>query len=774
LADLEAGEALTGCGHHCSTSSGDHGGVVGPVLWEERMLPRNRATPRTTRPAETLSDAVVHFVVSFVRVIRTCQLYPSDHRFVKEGFRELVEHLRTLLGIRDEVTFGFREDAVLFEDQVLLRGHPTVASLRHYLEDKNIESVTIDREVELFELRAVADLLAKHRGEVMKEGHIDERLLQGLSSIRLNEVTYRRVEGDGGGEGSAEPSGAAAGDARNPFLHLDRAGQPGAEPLGRQIAEDPRTLSAQLLDALRRSIPGFEEPEASVDTRFVSLLERVCLAVLEDPTLDLDSLRSRLTELLHPLAPHLVNRGLRHLLTQEMGYDVGKAFPRFTLPSRSRMLLTEARLHGDRADRLREALDLLGPTREQARLVLEDARDVLPRARLPESEERRIRESLDRMEKPQDVASEQGLVVIAEPKEREAGLLRMIFERADFDVFTCADGTTALETCLSTKPSLLVLDPALPGVHGLEVLARLKRARPPVPVLLVSEHEGFRHDYAVSTYPRIVCLRKPYDRETVGAAVEHLLGQAESATSPMGPEAVFERAPADGPTWGLLRTNVLEIGVCARGRFKDTFFRILPRDADRSGVFVAEREAGPSGSVDPFRALATAIDRAGPGAHTPSSLLLEADRVLRRARSGGAILSALSLEIDREQGLITSARAGYNAPIVSTPGGAPAELHLPFGPLLGASHTGRIETKVLDVRLPFPTGAAMLLTSTGALEAVGGEDPELGSRLFTGFLRENAARPGAEAMEALEGLLGGLGVRGPGGDLLLLLVRRRS
>jgi hypothetical protein len=68
----------------------------------------------------------------------------------------------------------------------------------------------------------------------------------------------------------------------------------------------------------------------------------------------------------------------------------------------------------------------------------------------------------------------------------------------------------------------------------------------------------------------------------------------------------------------------------------------------------------------------------------------------------------------------------------------------------------------------------MLLTSTGALEAVGGEDPELGSRLFTGFLRENAARPGAEAMEALEGLLGGLGVRGPGGDLLLLLVRRRS
>ena len=158
------------------------------------MLPREDRVTRSTHKADNLADVVVHFVVSFVRVIRTLQLYPADHRFVNEAFEELVKDLKNVLGLRERVTFGFRDDAVLFDDQVLLRGHPTVASLRHYLEEKNIESFTVDREVELCELRSLAQVLAKHHHEVMKDGRVEDRHLRGVRSIRLNEVNYRRLE----------------------------------------------------------------------------------------------------------------------------------------------------------------------------------------------------------------------------------------------------------------------------------------------------------------------------------------------------------------------------------------------------------------------------------------------------------------------------------------------------------------------------------------------------------------------------------------------------
>ena len=46
-------------------------------------------------------------------------------------------------------------------------------------------------------------------------------------------------------------------------------------------------------------------------------------------------------------------------------------------------------------------------------------------------------------------------------------------------------------------------------------------------------------------------------------------------------------------------------------------------------------------------------------------------------------------------------------------------------------------------------------------------------RALPGYLREHAGSSIPAALEALLGLLGALGVQGPGRDLLLMLVRRR-
>ena len=52
---------------------------------------------------------------------------------------------------------------------------------------------------------------------------------------------------------------------------------------------------------------------------------------------------------------------------------------------------------------------------------------------------------------------------------------------------SCAsDGRQGLETALSLEPDLVLLDIMLPGLDGFEVLAELRRARPSLPIVMVT------------------------------------------------------------------------------------------------------------------------------------------------------------------------------------------------------------------------------------------------------------------------------------------------
>jgi CheY-like chemotaxis protein len=733
------------------------------------MQPGEVPQEPTTR-GETLADIVGRFVVSFVRNVRTLQLYPSEHRYVHESFDQLAENLHAMLDIRPEVTFGFREDAVLFDDQVLLRGNPTVATLRRHFDEKGIESITVDREVRLEELRALARMLAKHRADVMKEGRVDRSLLADLRAIRVNEVSYRRVEQDEVVRQRDEPERTTS---SNPFLSLDSPRGSRQGDLSRLIAESPGAMTTALLEVLRSTIEDFDIPAADVERPFLALLERISLAVLDDPSADLDGLRESIGMVLRPLVPNLLNRRLHRLVTAEMDHDVFRAIPRFTLGGRARMLLTEALRHAESPQRVRRALEILGPSREQAEELLTHARDTLSRSTLAPRRQRDISSLLEGLSTPEaEPKPVGGLVVVAETDPRSSGLIRLVLEQVGYSVLVCGDGASALESVLSARPKVFVLDPALPGIHGLEILARLKRSRPCVPVILATSHEGFREDFAVSTYPHIEFLPKPIDRDQLIDATQRLVGERERPTSPLGPDSVFQHLPAEGPTYGFLRTATLEVGVCARGRFRDTFFRILPFDEHRSGVFVAEREAGPPETKGLFRMIGLTLEKGRSEFQGPADVLGAVDRALHQSTLDGTLISGLALEIDDRDGVMKMSRAGYTAPLVASVDGAPAELHLPFGPLLGARSTGSLDGTLREARLPFPVGTSILLHSSGALKALCREDADVAGRLFSGFLRENAGRASVDVMESLLGLLGGLGVCGPGADLQVLLVRR--
>ena len=67
--------------------------------------------------------------------------------------------------------------------------------------------------------------------------------------------------------------------------------------------------------------------------------------------------------------------------------------------------------------------------------------------------------------------------------------LQMFFEERDFKVEVAYNGTEALEKVASFKPDVVLLDIKLPGMDGLEVLAKIKEQFSHVRVLMVTAIE---------------------------------------------------------------------------------------------------------------------------------------------------------------------------------------------------------------------------------------------------------------------------------------------
>lgn len=57
-------------------------------------------------------------------------------------------------------------------------------------------------------------------------------------------------------------------------------------------------------------------------------------------------------------------------------------------------------------------------------------------------------------------------------------------------VAATGDGQAGLDICLKNRPDFVILDIMLPGLHGLDILDRLKKENPRLKVLLFSSHHS--------------------------------------------------------------------------------------------------------------------------------------------------------------------------------------------------------------------------------------------------------------------------------------------
>ena len=121
----------------------------------------------------------------------------------------------------------------------------------------------------------------------------------------------------------------------------------------------------------------------------------------------------------------------------------------------------------------------------------------------------------------------QSRVLLAEDEPHITELLKFLLSRAGFDVFTEADGRSALAAALVNPPDVMILDVMLPELDGFEVLRRLRDdpRGAGVPVMMLTA-KGQREDRETAERLKVdAFITKPFSNAEVVESVRRLVNE---------------------------------------------------------------------------------------------------------------------------------------------------------------------------------------------------------------------------------------------------------
>jgi two-component system nitrogen regulation response regulator GlnG len=113
------------------------------------------------------------------------------------------------------------------------------------------------------------------------------------------------------------------------------------------------------------------------------------------------------------------------------------------------------------------------------------------------------------------------LVVDDDADARE--LLTMVLSQAGFEVDEAADGFAALTKVAHGRPDIVVTDLHMPGMHGLDLLHRIRRIHPDVPVILATGLETNDLCTSAESYGAVTCMVKPINVDELVWTIEMAL-----------------------------------------------------------------------------------------------------------------------------------------------------------------------------------------------------------------------------------------------------------
>jgi len=107
--------------------------------------------------------------------------------------------------------------------------------------------------------------------------------------------------------------------------------------------------------------------------------------------------------------------------------------------------------------------------------------------------------------------------------------IRLLFSETlkmdGYDVKTASTGSQALQMIFENKFNLLILDIKMPGIHGLEILRKVREKGSKIPIVICSAFEGMKDDFTIRSLGISDYLVKPVDIKILSSSIRKLFAE---------------------------------------------------------------------------------------------------------------------------------------------------------------------------------------------------------------------------------------------------------
>ncbi len=119
-----------------------------------------------------------------------------------------------------------------------------------------------------------------------------------------------------------------------------------------------------------------------------------------------------------------------------------------------------------------------------------------------------------------------GTILVVDDEPQILHVISGILLDEGFEVLTALDGETALRVVAEEAPELALLDIALPGMDGLELLEELKRSHPALPVIMISAYGSVENAVRATRLGAYDFIEKPPHADKILLTVRNALEMA--------------------------------------------------------------------------------------------------------------------------------------------------------------------------------------------------------------------------------------------------------
>lgn len=694
-------------------------------------MERNTASSTSV---STDAQPVLDFFTCLLKAVRFLRLYPSAHPLIARAFDELEARWQTANTGRHRIGFESRNGSVYADRTELFHAPRSIEPLKKILEEKQIDAIWVTPATPFSELRDLVELLAQTNDDLFRRDDFDPNRLVGLRNVHIARGSSMPVGG------APEPPGAAgtvsiprallnalaasltpeALQARLGADSVTRVAQSlvdgAVEPASIPRDAQPNLLTYAMLAAVHRLVPERTDPGTEAGSEALGHAFAHVLEQLVDQRLDgkgYDRARALVLELLDPFDAQFVHRLIPP--NDDGDPDPDHMLRRFSPSLKVDILEGELEARVERALIERLARTLARDDDELSELLgsIELPPEPAP-APPPEPDE-----TSDRR---------RATILVVDPTPDDGIALRRALAEEHADVHLLLDPGRFATAMDQLHPDVVVIEPKMRDVSGLELIAELRRTGGdyPVPLVVYTSEESFRHDFEIGTYPNARYALKSEGPARVVEHVHQLMSEHEPAPRPANACGDLLRPASDLENRALTVPGFDVWTMHAPGDGAQTVFYEVHRiDEHRTAIVFA---GGFRGTDGPGNAKTRArLRKALAEDEAPSDLLSAINDVLHTAYDAPPLVAAIALMLDGSTGRIDCALAGAPRPIRRHNAVDTTTVDVASGIMLGFSQRQIFDASLEPRTIELPDGDTLLVHSRSFVESAGAGDEKRGA-----------------------------------------------